>query len=416
MKLKSFFLSNQSLFNLIKYIGVSILLIIFVLLCDYNIIPLKEILPVIMITDVNKAHFILAALAGSLLTISTFTFSVILTVLHLYLSNFTPRMVENFLNRKDTMKILGIYIGGFVYCILALILIKGNDETEVIAGSIGGLYSFLCMGYFVRFVQNVIFSLKTGNIINGLYKEAEKSVQKSIQKRAGQKKKKAEETQDFFAEEILAAHSGFIEEVDFKGILSQLKDVRGQFMIGTYIGQHIAKEEKLGEISASEKLSEEVKQKIEACFMIQPQKIVSMDYNFGITKLVEVGVRALSPGINDPNTAIHCLYKIGELIGIVASVDDDKIIVHENGAFQILMKDFDLKREIHLAYEQLLHYGKEDLSVVRAMFQSLQVAMDKALSNNRKEILAFEQYVFEKTAPFYPLPIEAAQIEAVRIK
>lgn len=118
-KLRIYFDENKMWFYLAQYMLISFLLALAAILVDIRYIPILDYVPNIFLTSVELAKLILSTLAGSLLTITTFTFSTIMVVLTMYSSNFSPRVVNNFLTEKITMKVLGIFVGGFFYCILA---------------------------------------------------------------------------------------------------------------------------------------------------------------------------------------------------------------------------------------------------------------------------------------------------------
>lgn len=91
-----------------------------------------EHVPRIFLTSVSLARKILGALVASLLTITTFTFSTIMAVLTMYSSDFSPRIVENFLREKISLKVMGMFIGGFFYSITSLLFMRDALESDLV--------------------------------------------------------------------------------------------------------------------------------------------------------------------------------------------------------------------------------------------------------------------------------------------
>lgn len=151
------FLTLQSLrhrytawFNLWKYILFSMLLIILVFLIDYRLIDIIDHVPVLLTSPLRLAKNILTSLAGAFLTITTFGFTTVLTVLNIYVSNYTPSMLDSFLEQKATMRVIGMFSGGFVYCITMLFFLRESDEGMlVIAGAVGVIFSLVALFYFI---------------------------------------------------------------------------------------------------------------------------------------------------------------------------------------------------------------------------------------------------------------------------
>ncbi|NLJ94328.1 MAG: DUF2254 domain-containing protein [Clostridiaceae bacterium] len=120
---------------------------------------LFKYIPRIFLTSVPLARTILGSLAGSLLTITTFTFSTVMAVLTMYSSNYSPRIVQNFLKKKISLRVLGIFLGGFIYSITSLLFMRDSLYTDhVVSASIGVLYAIVSSIYFV-FLSHKLLNL-----------------------------------------------------------------------------------------------------------------------------------------------------------------------------------------------------------------------------------------------------------------
>lgn len=158
-------------------------MLIITTLIDLRVINIIDYLPNILLMQANSAKSILTTLARSLLTITTFTFSTILVVINMYASNFSQRVVENFINNKISMKVLGIFIGGFIYCVLSIVAIDFLDREKVLAGIVGVLYSIFCIIYFIIFVQSVLKSYQGVNVISEIADEATEVIENEVKSR-----------------------------------------------------------------------------------------------------------------------------------------------------------------------------------------------------------------------------------------
>lgn len=112
-KILMFYSNHQPGFQIFKAVLGAVLLTILVLLVNLDVIPLIHVLPGFLLTGTALAQSILSTLAGAWLTVTTFTFSTTMVVLTTYSSSYSPRIVENFLQQKTTMRVLGTFIGGF---------------------------------------------------------------------------------------------------------------------------------------------------------------------------------------------------------------------------------------------------------------------------------------------------------------
>ncbi|MGM0873337.1 MAG: DUF2254 family protein [Bacillota bacterium] len=125
-----------------------------------------SLIPEVFLSDIDLAQTILSSLSTSLLTMTTITFSSILVVLTTYLSQFSPRTLQNFITDHHTQRVLGIFIGGFIYTIILLLLVRKNDiSTLFIVPTFAIFISIICLGMFVFFIHHVTTWIKVSNLI-----------------------------------------------------------------------------------------------------------------------------------------------------------------------------------------------------------------------------------------------------------
>ncbi|PKK39264.1 hypothetical protein ABB02_01496 [Clostridiaceae bacterium JG1575] len=403
--------------KLIQYALFSILLALATLLIDYRILPGFDYIPEIFTATLRLSKNILSTLAGALLTITTFGFSTIMTVLGIYLNNYTPRILTNFMQKKETMKVIGLFSGGFVYCITMLFFLRDQNElVEVIAGAVGVLYSLYAMMYFLWFVRVILTSIQPSNIIADITQRAQSAVGKAKEKYQAKPLDWAEATRDLPQFMIRAPKTGFFDHFDPKALVQALPEGSGFVDILFPMGDHLNESEVMAQVYAKETIPEDALEKAAGAFFIQKQKNADMDYHFAMVQLVEIALRAISPGINDPNTAIHCIHNLADVLGDIAKVDLQVPPTVTKDGWTLRYRDFDLEEELHRTFEQLIHYGKEDLSVMRAIFETLQIIFDEALPGNRPVIAAFEAIVYEAALSAHSGEYDRRKLRRMRLR
>ncbi|MFW6030066.1 MAG: DUF2254 family protein, partial [Halanaerobiales bacterium] len=144
---------------------------------------LLSILPNYFFTSVNLARDILSTLVGSLFGMITVSFSTIMVVLTMYSSQFSPRTVKVFLCSKLTLKVLGVFVGGFIYSIISLLFMKNPAGTNVVFSAFFRIIiAIICLGYFVVFIHHTANSVQVNILIERLRDEVIELVNK-IEKR-----------------------------------------------------------------------------------------------------------------------------------------------------------------------------------------------------------------------------------------
>lgn len=405
-KIKLFFYNHKTWVYNLQYILFSLILVLFVTLIDLRLLPIHDFIPEFLLMEVALSRNILTTLAGSLLTITTFTFSTILVILNTYASSYTPRVVENFLSMKITMKVLGIFIGGFFYCIIALLFVRDYfGHPTLLAGSVAIIYSIVCIIYFVRFVQAVISKFQGVNLIFDISKEAETVIAREVEQRISSSQYEIKEGYD--AIKIKSNANGYLGVIDMEKILDILQEKKGRIHIECRIGEYIGHESVLATIySQKDHFTQEECDQIMDGFILQDRKISVSNYQYNLTKIQEIALRALSPGINDPNTAVHCINKLGGLLTPLSRIDSYHIQQTQRKDAQIYYSSYSFQEDIRSLYLPIIEYGKTDLTVVQAILKSLEVMYPSATTKNQQEIDTILHHLEQKVLPLFTTDLE----------
>lgn len=395
---------SKPLWYSLQYIIVSMILLILVYFIDFRRVQLVHLLPDGILMKAESAKAILSVLAGALLTITTFTFSTILVVITMYASNFSHRVVENFIDQKITMKVLGIYIGGFIYCILSIVLIDYYEKSQVICGFVGVLYSLVCMGYFVRFVQSVIKNFQSVNLIGSIGDEAIEVIDQEVKRRVETTEYTPRD--GFNKTDIFSEKYGYVSFIDYEAIENQF-EANEAFTIKVHLGDFINEDTLIGTaINMKDKLEDDAIDRIRNAFLLSDKKVSHIDYRYNMTKIYEIAARALSSGVNDPNTAIHCINKLGVLLRRLAKIDQHKIQYRDHDGAAIYYTSYRFREDLIRYYVPLVHYGQSDAMVIRAIISSLKIMLPVATDQNQSVIGELLLYIRQKTQASYTTDLE----------
>lgn len=416
-KIKELYVDNRIWIQPIKFIVISFLISVLTILIDTRTIPGHEYIPEVLLTSVDLAKEILSTLSGALLTMTTFTFSTIMIVLTTYSSDFTPRVVENFLTDDSTTKVLGVFVGGFFYCITSLFFMRNAlTEYSILAATIAIIYSVVCIFYFISFVYSVSASIQVSKLVSRLYKESSEVIDRAMNFRAKHEALDEKDRGIYKSKsDIYSQDNGYLEEVKFDDLMEHTKDMTCKVVIKERIGQFVSKNQIIATIYYNDSdISTSWYKSVTECFVLEEERSVYSDYNFSMQKIAEIALRAISPGINDPNTAIQCIRILGVLVGKLSESNGGEIcIAVDDSSSKIIYKDMDLKKDIYYTFYQIVHYGKEDISVVLALFEALNIVVRKTNFKNINIVKEFSNYIFDSTIESFRNKID---IEILREK
>ena len=361
-------------------------------------------LSTVFYTKSELAQTVLGIVASAFITIATFTFSTTMVVLTMYSSQFTPRVVENFLNNKVTMKSFGVFLSGFIFAISSLLFTKtSQNENLVISASIGVIYVIVGLVYFLIFIHNVATYVQASHLIQRLQDEARKKIKEynDFEDKASilSKEEMIEMVKYKYFFDVYAHSDGYIQEINYQKLQKIAQNHNCIICFKKVVGQFISLETKILTIYYEEKniLDEIDIEEINKLILIGNKKTQTQDFSFTIQKIVEIAVKALSPGINDPNTAIHCLNIIGILLRDLSHIEKGYILLKKDDELgHIIYEAYDFEVLLDDAFSQIIFYGQADVSVIVVALKSLRIIKTKASKYNREIIDNYAKYLIEK--------------------
>lgn len=361
-------------------------------------------LSTVFYTKSELAQTVLGIVASAFITIATFTFSTTMVVLTMYSSQFTPRVVENFLNNKVTMKSFGVFLSGFIFAISSLLFTKtSQNENLVISASIGVIYVILGLVYFLIFIHNVATYVQASHLIQRLQDEARKKIKEynDFEDKASilSKEEMIEMVKYKYFFDVYAHSDGYIQEINYQKLQKIAQNHNCIICFKKVVGQFISLETKILTIYYEEKniLDEIDIEEINKLILIGNKKTQTQDFSFTIQKIVEIAVKALSPGINDPNTAIHCLNIIGILLRDLSHIEKGYILLKKDDELgHIIYEAYDFEVLLDDAFSQIIFYGQADVSVIVVALKSLRIIKTKASKYNKEIIDNYAKYLIEK--------------------
>ena len=296
-----------------------------------------DVIPSVFLTDVEAGQTILGILAAAMLTMTTFTFSTVLVVLTMYSSQFSPRAPENFIRSSTTRHVLGIFLGGFIFNMLSLLYMqKDVFDHEILSTAVGIFVVFICIAAFAYYIHFVAANVQVSTLINKLMADAERIIGEymNLYEREhvtlDQWQPQGEKAQ------IKAKSSGYIQFVDLSKLEDWAEQNDAQVEIIAKIGEYVFEGKPLMNIYSETKHLHPEK----AFITIGDERTAEEDLGYSIQKIIEVAIRATSPGRQDPNTANDILMRLGHLLGQVGHLKTDGLVLTDEAGNNRLLYRF----------------------------------------------------------------------------
>lgn len=329
--------------------------------------------------DLDGARTLLSTVAGSVITVAGVTFSVTMVALSLASSQFGPRLLVNFMRNRSNQLVLGTFIGTFVFCLLAM---GANPSTDIpgfvpaASATLGLLLAVTSMGILVYFIHSISSSIRADNIIAEIAQELGKSMDRYLSRRGEETRaasQRAPECEDVTPDHFIhAPRSGYIQAVDEDGLFEMACAQDVLLTVPVRPGHFVVEGQPIVGIVGGSFDASSMEARLMECFILGRQRTGEQDPEYGIHQLVEVAVRALSPGINDPYTAASC---VDWLCSILCSVGEKPMPCSQrfdaDGRLRLVRNDLTYAGLLQAAFEQLRQSAHSTPAVSMRILEAL---------------------------------------------
>ena len=284
------------------------------------------------------ASNMLTVMAGSMIGVASTVFSITIAAVAYASGNYGPRLLTNFMEDRGNQLSLATFIGAFVYALVVLRSVRAEDETAAADPAITGLPGFvpqlslliaygmlaLCVAVLVFFLNHIPSSIRINKVLEGIGRRLLEAIRDTYP------------VEDEFADAVepvggtpLAAWStGYVQLIDFEALETLARDKDCTISLRVRTGDFVHRDLPLIEIGGCD--PDELREKVQSCFTLGATRTPEQDPQFLIDELVEIGLRALSPGINDPFTAITAIHWLGAATSEIGRRDLRKHVVRED--------------------------------------------------------------------------------------
>lgn len=333
-----------------------------------------------LVSSPEGARVLLATIAGSAISVAGVVFSITIVVLNMASAQFGPRLIRNFMEKPGTQVVLGAFLGTFIYCLVVLGFVRGDDALPVwstAGGMILGINSFILLIYFIHLVS---VSIQAANVIDDAASRMHGIMRATFPERDSNGHSSSgtpdEESEDFdrrLAEEgepVAAVAAGYIQAIDFARLLELAKEKDVVIRMPLRPGHFVMRGESIASVLPTERM-DECAAAIHAAFQLGNERSSAHDPEFAIHQLVEIALRALSPGINDPYTAINCVDRLGAMLADLASRElPSRYQRDADGRRRVVENPFTYAGMVDAAFDQLRQHADGNAAV---MFRLLEV-------------------------------------------
>lgn len=313
----------------------------------------------------DTARAIAGAILGGMISLTVFSFSMVMVVVNQASSNYSPKITEGFINNRSNKYILGIFVGTIIVSLTTLMRIEdsqaGVPDLAICLTIVLTLYS---ISLFVKFISNISSSVKITNLVEQIYFKTKNSIENDSK---GMEEIEIESDGWPVYE---AGHSGYFQQINTRRLIKILDKNDLILKVIPATGYYFMKKSPLFQLNLHPQ-DREVIGDIRNTFITYSGEHISENEFYGFRQLREIAVKGLSPGINDPGIAKLCIDYLGELLSMWLSLENKDVEMGADRRPRIIHKKYDVQGLVENCITPIKTYGKRDFTIINSLLQML---------------------------------------------
>lgn len=332
------------------------------------------------------ASAVLGIIAGSMATIAGVVFSMTLVTLSLASSQLGPRLLRNFMRDTTTQIVLGTFVATFLYCLLVVLSIRRGEMDAFVphfSVTLGVLLAVISLGVLIYFIHHVALSIQANQVVSQLGRELIDVLDSLFPKYIGQggAAESAESPRAGFlrrfdreAEPVCASADGYLQFIDASALMALAVREDVVVRLERRPGHYVVAGRPLLRVWPVGPRGDEFAWEVNAAFALGNQRTSGQDIEFALYQLVEIAVRALSPGINDPFTAIACVDRLGSALCRLATREMPSPYRHDGeGQLRVIAPAPNFPAMLDAGFGQIRQHGRANVAVSIRLMETLAV-------------------------------------------
>ncbi len=374
------------------------------------------------------ARGLLIAVASSMITVAGVVFSITLVALSLTSSQYTSRVIRNFMRDRVNQVVLGVFVGIFAYCLVVLRTIRGGDEGAFVpslAVLAGLILAFVGIAFLIYFIHYISKSIQASSIIAGAAWETIAAVDHLFPEALDEDgaEDRNGKLWTLLADQpwsaVPAGKTGYIESIDADALLDVARKHGTILRMERGIGEFVVEGTPLVSVADPGVLEDETTAELNAVYVISRQRTVEQDAAYGIRQIVDIAMKALSPGINDTTTAVMC---VDYLTAILVRLAIRRIAAShrlDQGELRVVARGPSFESLLAEAFDQIRQNAAGNVAIMLRMLNAMQTIASLTVNPSRRRAIREKvQWIAELAERTIKSPYDRARFESrlVRVR
>jgi uncharacterized membrane protein len=343
------------------------------------------------------ARSVLSTISTSMLTFTALVFSITMLVLQLASSQLSPRVMRTFLRDRSNQVVLGLFIATFLYTLLVLREVRSPAEGDPFVPGlsvwVAVVLAVASVAAFIHYIHHMAHAIQSSTVIHNVARATRGSLETLYPDGIGEDgARRTTSGAADLARTISADRPGTLRLVDGVALLEAAAraDVVAELLPA--IGDFVPEGSALFRVHGAGRSDAEwdaLEREIQGSVTIGAGRSMAQDATFGFRQLVDIAARALSPGINDPTTAVEAINELHDLLRRLGQKPfPRRERADQDGRLRLVLSRPDFADYVGLALAELRIYGSGHLQIARRLRFLLDDVARSCRAEHRAVLLA----------------------------
>jgi uncharacterized membrane protein len=365
---------------------------------------------------------VLIAIAAAIITTIGVVFSITILALTLASQQFGPRMMRNFIRDLGNQFTLGVFVGTFVYSVLALGSITGlpgGDFVPHLSITTAEALLLVDLAMLIYFINHIAKSIQLPEVIAGIARDLDRAVEAEFPEHFGESDDDAELTDIADLIEklrtrgavVTAKQSGYLQFVGYGQLIEIAETLDAVIRLTHRPGHFVVANRPLATVWPAGAAGQ-VAAALDKAHVTGPHRTLTQDPVFAIDQLVEIAIRALSPAVNDTFTALTCIdWLSAGLSDISSRVLEEGVYRGKAGKVRLIEFDPSYDRMVNRSFDKVRQAGGAMPAVVIRMLDALTHIAENTTLDGQRSALSRQAEMIMRGAEQVQEPNDVADIQ-----
>lgn len=312
--------------------------------------------------DASSARNLLSSLLSGLMTMTSLVVSVTFVILTLAANQLGPRLIPTFMGDRQIQTVLGLFLGTILY---VLVVLRSLDETLGAGGvphmavTIGSALTVVCLFALLFYVHKIARAIVADSIVARVAGDLHEAVRGMLPEEGPGR----EPVPEIIGPRVAAVsldRSGYIQVIDYDRLVALACREKALFQVRVRAGHFVLKAGEHVVVHAAGPLGPDVAKAIRSAFVVGEERSPAQDLEHGLRQLVEIALRALSPGINDPHTAVAVVDRLGAALEEIFGRSLQPAVLRDpDGEVRVIARRSDVEGLADAAFDAIRQAARE---------------------------------------------------------